>query len=168
MSPDFDPARERVELVAAGVERDRPGRARVWVRLRAGSGTVDCSANGVPGERREMRLAVAATLDGLTELFPQAPEIELVAVDSVVVTGSDAVLVVLNVPAMDARKLLGTAPAVGGPARTAAMATLDGLNRLLAGLSEESEWDVPGSVPEESDGDARFPGEEPFDEGGSR
>lgn len=139
MGSDFDLSRQRVELVAAGVERERPGKVSVWVRLRAGEEEVTASAEGVPGREREARLGAKAALDGLRNLLPQAPEVELVSVTSVRAPGSVAMLVVVHTPHHPADKLYGTAPDRGGTARTAAMATLDALNRLLAVASGSEE-----------------------------
>lgn len=141
MGSDFDLSRQRVELVAAGVERERPGKVSVWVRLRAGEEEVTASTDGVPGREREARLGARAALAALRDLLPGAPEAELVSVASVQAPGSVAMLVVLHTPHHSADKLYGTAPDRGGTARTAAMATLDALNRLLAVAagSEEGE-----------------------------
>lgn len=132
MGRDFDLSRQRVELVAAGVEREGPEKVSVWVRLRAGEEEVTASADGVPGREREARLGAEAALDALRNLLPQAPEVELVSVASVQAPGSVAMLVVVHTPHHSADELYGTAPDRGGTARTAAMATLDALNRLLA------------------------------------
>lgn len=91
------------------------------------------------GERRgtgtgvvELRLAVEATLDALEEAVPRAPRLELVGVKSVHAFDADAVMVGLRRGSPDeGTRLLGCVPVGASPARAAATATLDAVNRIL-------------------------------------
>lgn len=116
-----------------GVDVERAPASELRVRV---SLTVD----GEPfvGERRgtgtgvvELRLAVEATLAALDGAVPKGPRLKLVGVKSVHAFDADAVMVGLRHGGPDGTRLLGCVPVGASPARAAATATLDAVNRIL-------------------------------------
>lgn len=79
----------------------------------------------------ELRLAVQATLSALEEAVPRAPRLELVGVKSVRAFDAEAVMVGVRTPLPDDTNLMGCVRMGESPARAAAAATLDAVNRVL-------------------------------------
>lgn len=113
------------------MERAPASRLRVRVRLSADDEDYAVERKGTGTGVVELRLAVEATLDALEQAVPKAPRLELVGVKSVHAFDADAVMVGLRRDGHDGSRLLGCVPVGTSPARAAATATLDAVNRIL-------------------------------------
>lgn len=114
------------------MERAPASELRVRVRLTVGEESFSGERRGTGTGVVELRLAVEATLDALEDAVPRAPRLELIGVKSVHAFDADAVMVGLRREGPDGGgRLLGCVPVGATPARAAATATLDAVNRIL-------------------------------------
>lgn len=137
MTPDasetFDPRRHRVELIRVDVDEPDDGEARVEVLLRAGSRGTTTVRSGSSSMAGLLQLAAEATLEGVQELVPDTPELEVTSVDRVLGGGFDVLLVVVQAPQVTGRPLAGAIPVVDAdPHLAAAAAALDAVNRVVS------------------------------------
>lgn len=137
MTPDasetFDPRRHRVELIRVDVDEPEDGEARVEVLLRAGSRGTTTVRSGSSSMAGLLQLAAEATLEGVQELVPDTPELEVTSVDRVLGGGFDVLLVVVQAPQVTGRPLAGAIPVVDAdPHLAAAAAALDAVNRVVS------------------------------------
>lgn len=130
-SDDIDPRRERVRFLGAEVERAPASELRVRVRLAVRGDDFVAETRGTGAGVVELRLAVEATLSALEEAVPRAPRFQMVGVKSVRAFDAEAVMVGLRTAPPDERHLMGCVRVGASPARAAATATLDAVNRVL-------------------------------------
>ncbi len=132
-SDDFDPRRHRVELIRVDVDDpEESDEARVEVLLRAGSQGTTSVRSGPSSMAGLLNIAAVATLEGVRELVPDTPELEVTSVDRVLGGGFDVLLVVVQAPGVTGRPLAGAIPVVDAdPHMAAAAAALDAVNRVI-------------------------------------
>lgn len=130
-SDDIDARYERVRFVDADVERAPASELRVRIQLSAEDEEFLGERRGTGAGVVELRLAVKATLDALAEAVPRGPRLKLVGVKSVRAFDGEAVMVGLRTARPAGKQLLGCVPVGASPARAAATATLDAVNRIL-------------------------------------
>lgn len=132
-SDNFDPRRHRVELIRVDVDApEESDEARVEVLLRAGSKGTTTVRTGPSSMAGLLDLSAEATLEGVQELVPNTPDLEVASVDRVLGGGFDVLLVVVQAPEVTGRPLAGAIPVVDAdPHLAAAAAALDAVNRVV-------------------------------------
>lgn len=140
----IDTRDERIRFQGAEVERTPGSEIRVRVRLGTGGDVYVGEERGTGSGVVELRLAVEATLAALEQAVPDGPRLQMAGVKSVHAFDADAVLVSLRVDGPDGHSLLGCVPVGASLGRAAAMATLDGANRILGRPEEVRRPDGPG------------------------
>lgn len=121
----------RLRLASVVAERDDSSRRRVEVVLQRREDRWSGSAEGVGGPQVELRLAAEATLAAVSDSTGEALPFRMIGVKSIRAFDGDLVLVGLRGREEPSRRLVGAVPVTGGPARAAAAAVLDALNRHL-------------------------------------
>lgn len=134
-SPDAanTPARAagRFRLSSVTANRDASSRREVEVVLERNGRSYRGASEGVGGPQVELRLAAEATMEAIGTAVEGAVPFRLVGVKSIHAFDGDLVLVGLRGREATSRRLVGAVPDTGGPARAAAAAVLDALNRRL-------------------------------------
>jgi hypothetical protein len=133
----------RLRFVSSELTRT-PGsgaEVRVTLSLRDTSGTESeftGETEGVGADLLEPRLAVLATLDAIGQATGQPEYFRLVGIKIVPAFDTRVVLVCVRTVEEHPAQTVGAVPSGGDLARTAATATLDATNRLVARLLDRS------------------------------
>ena len=108
-----------------------PGNVRMRVTLEWNGETKLGEATGESGELVEERTAAAASLNALEAVVGESLGIKLVGVKHVRAFDEELMVVALYRPGPPAQRLVGSVRIDKDPGRAAAVAVLDGLNRIL-------------------------------------
>lgn len=121
----------RLRLASVTAKRDDSSRRHVEVVLERRGREWTGSAEGVGGPQVELRLAAEAALEAVNGSVGAMVPFRMVGVKSIRAFDGDLVLVGLRGQDQPGRRLVGAVPVTGSPARAAAAAVLDALNRHL-------------------------------------
>lgn len=121
----------RLRLASVTAHRDDSSSRRVEVVLERRGREWTGTAEGVGGPQVELRLAAEAALEAVNGSVQSMVPFRMVGVKSIRAFDGDLVLVGLRGPDRPGRRLVGAVPVTGSPARAAAAAVLDALNRHL-------------------------------------
>lgn len=122
----------RLHFVSADLERLPGSRLRITVTLSDQGTDHRGESEGVGDRQVELRLAARATLDAVGGALDHPDFVELVGLKQIHVFDADLVLVAVRTADDPSRRLLGAVPVDDDPCRTAAVATLDAVNRVIA------------------------------------
>lgn len=129
--PGSTRAGRRLRLASVTARRDDSSSRRVEVVLERGGREWTGVAEGVGGPQVELRLAAEAALEAVNGSVGSLVPFRMVGVKSIRAFDGDLVLVGLRGEEQPGRRLVGAVPVTGSPARAAAAAVLDALNRHL-------------------------------------
>ena len=124
-------AEDRFRLVSATARTDASSRREVTVVLERRGVSHRGSSEGVGGPQVELRLAAEATMEAIADALGGTVPFRMVGVKSIHAFDGDLVLVGLSGRGASDRRFVGAVPQTEGPARAAAAAVLDALNRRL-------------------------------------
>ncbi len=137
----------RLRFVSAETRRARGSHADVKVTLALPSADPETEperlftveASGVAAELLEARLAVQATLDAIAEATGRTDYFKLVGVRIVPAFDTRIVLVCVRTLEEPFIQVVGAVPSTSDIVKTAATATLDATNRIVAKMLSEKE-----------------------------
>ena len=137
----------RLRFVSAETRRARGSHADVKVTLALPSSDPEkeseqlftVEASGVAAELLEARLAVQATLDAIAEATGRTDYFKLVGIRIVPAFDTRIVLVCVRTLEEPSIQVVGAVPATSDIVKTAATATLDATNRIVAKMLSEKE-----------------------------
>ena len=124
-------AEDRFRLASVTARSDASSRREVTVVLERRGASHRGSSEGVGGPQVELRLAAEATMEAIADALKGDVPFRMVGVKSIHAFDGDLVLVGLSGRGASDRRLVGAVPQTEGPARAAAAAVLDALNRRL-------------------------------------
>lgn len=122
----------RLRFVSVELERLPGSRTRISVTLDDAGETFREEAEAVGGSQVELRLAARATLSAIGSALGRPDFVRLVGLKQVHAFDADIVLVAVRTADRPGRRLVGAVPVEDDPCRTAAVATLDAVNRVLS------------------------------------
>jgi hypothetical protein len=123
--------RRRVRFVTSELEHPRVGWAVSRVSIEWNGTTAHGEAEGESNPTYDLRLAAVATVKAIESLVPPAPHFHVVGVKPLRVFDQDLVVVLIRVEGSLDQPLVGSSLVTGGAARSASLAVLNALNRLL-------------------------------------
>ncbi|HEX6750677.1 MAG TPA: hypothetical protein VF092_25545 [Longimicrobium sp.] len=134
--------RRRVRFVSIQLEQPRIGRVIARVELEWAGRTHLGEYEGESGFALELRAAAAATLSALEEVMGGRVKFQLVGIKPFRAFDADVVVALLRSD-VDGKSLIGAALAADAPFRAAAVAVLNGTNRVLGNyLSNDEDGQV--------------------------
>lgn len=122
----------RLRFVSADLDRLPGSRLRITVTLSDEGTEHRGESEGVGDRQVELRLAARAALDAVGAALGRPGFVELVGLKQIRAFDAELVLVAVRTADDPGRRLLGAVPVDGDPCRTAAVATLDAVNRVVA------------------------------------
>lgn len=124
-------ARRRVRFVDSELEHPRVGWAVSRVSIEWNGSIANGEAEGESNPTYDLRLSAVATVKALQSLVPPAPHFHVVGVKPLRVFDQDLVVVLVRVEGSLDQPLVGSSLVTGGAARSASLAVLNALNRIL-------------------------------------
>lgn len=122
---------ERLRFVSAEVDRLPGSRVRITVTVSHRGREARGESEGVGDRQVELRLAARAALEAVGAALGRKGYLELVGLKQIHAFDADLVLVAVRTADDPNRRLVGAVPVDGDPGRTAAVATLDAVNRVV-------------------------------------
>jgi hypothetical protein len=123
--------RRRVRFVEAQLRHPQIGVAAGRVLLEWQDEIFEGSAEGPSSMTLDLRVSALATLDAVRKIVPSCPPLHLLGIKGVRVFDHELIVVLLRWGENADHPLVGTARMAADPARPAAIAVLNALNRLL-------------------------------------
>lgn len=122
----------RLRFLSAELERLPGSRLRITVTVSDRGTEHRGEAEGVGERQVELRLAARAALEAVGEALGGRRRFGLVGLKQIRAFDAELVLVAVRTDDDPGRRLIGAVPVDEDPCRTAAVATLDAVNRLVA------------------------------------
>lgn len=122
----------RLRFLSADLERLPGSRLRITVALSDRGAEHRGESEGVGDRQVELRLAARAALEAVGEALGGRRSFELVGLKQIRAFDAELVLVAVRTDDDPGRRLIGAVPVDDDACRTAAVATLDAVNRVVA------------------------------------
>lgn len=122
----------RLRFLSADLERLPGSRLRITVAVSDRGTEHRGESEGVGDRQVELRLAARAALEAVGEALGGRRRFGLVGLKQIRAFDAELVLVAVRTDDDPGRRLIGAVPVDDDPCRTAAVATLDAVNRVVA------------------------------------